>query len=155
MVEDAGGNATTQLSACCSVAVGPTAQSGLGRTLLGLVCPRGALRARRARPDLTRTGVLCSHIRSTTVFGGGSSSLPRGRGSAYPGIYSSSLSCSRHSSFCGETTVVALSPWWLMLVMASQVVSRPCPCGLLCYGAFEEVDRVFREKSLSARPTPM
>ena len=37
-------------------------------------CARGPGR------DLTRTGVICGHVRPTTALGGGGSSLPRGRG---------------------------------------------------------------------------
>ena len=52
------------------------AHSGPGRTLLELVCPCGGFTGLWARSDLTRTGVLCCRVRSTTAFGGGGCSLP-------------------------------------------------------------------------------
>ena len=120
------------------------ARSRPGRTLLGLVCPAGALRARQARPDLTGNRMLCGRVRSTNVFVGGGSSLPCGRGYADPDtLYPSPLSCR-------SVTVSSVRRlWWLRVHGGARwrvvglVVARPRLHGLLCFRLSGTAERVF------------
>ena len=109
------------------------AQPKPGRTRLGLVCPGGALRARWARPNLIGTGVSCGRVRSTTTFGGGGSSLPRGRGPADPDSGYSSQSLAdlvvhasvrrRRWRLCDRGGAC----WWAERLVASRNRSRGAP----------------------------
>ena len=125
-----------------------------GRTLLGLVCPMGALRVRWIWPDLTGTGVLCCLVRSTTVLDGGDCSFPRGRSSVDLG------SLSPHPRLADlVTSTLERRRWWLRNRVgawwwaACLVVSRPFLVGLLatdCLGLWIGL----QEKSLLIHPTP-
>lgn len=90
---------------------------GSGRTLLGLVCPRGGFTGPLgpAGPD----GDWCALLPRPVDYrlGGGGCSLPRGRGSARPGsLFSSPPSCRPRGGYFGETTMVASSSFWRMVV---------------------------------------
>ena len=132
------------------------AYCGPGWTLLGLVCPEGALRARWARPDLAGTGVFCCLVRSITVLGGGGWSLPPAAVLLIP-VHSSSASssCRPPDSFFGETALVASGSWWRKLVGGEpggfEATSSWGSCAADRPGVWIGV---FREKYLSARLTP-
>ena len=95
-------------------------------------------------------------VRSSTALGGGGSSLPHGPDNADPGTCFFSLLSGRPQDHgFGETTRMVSCPWWRMLMggLFGGVKASSLRCSYAVNRPRVE-DRVFREKSLSARLTP-